>query len=115
MSDARRGEIWVGSLDPVIGREQSGRRPLLVVSDDLFNRSAAELAVIVPLTTKEKGVPFHVAIDAPEGGLRERSFIKCEDVRSLSTRRLSERWGEVSEDTMIQVEDSLRRLLHLQA
>ena len=96
-----------------MGREQAGTRPLLVVSADLFNASRAELVVVVPLTSVDKGIPWHVPIDAPEGGVRKRSYIKCEDIRSGALQRLIERWGEVTTETLMEVEDRLRRLLSL--
>ena len=79
-----RGEIWYARLDPVAGHEQGGERPCLVVSDDRFNRSRAKLAVVLPITRTERGLASHVRIDPPEGGLQAVSFIKCEDVRSIS-------------------------------
>jgi mRNA interferase MazF len=100
-------------LDPVRGHEQAGRRPVLVVSDDRFNRSLAQLAVILPVTTADRAIPYHVSIDAPEGGVRRRSFIKCEDVRSIAFERLLEYWGAVGPDTMARVEEILRLLLRL--
>ena len=88
-------------------------RPALVVSVDAFNHGPAELAVIVPLTTTERGIPLHVPVNPPEGGVRQRSFIKCEDVRSVSRERLTDRWGSVSGNTMTAVEERLRILLDL--
>ena len=108
-----RGEVWRAELDPVRGREQAGTRPVLVVSTDTFNRGPADLAVILPLTTKQKKVRWHVKVSPPEGGVAADSFIKCEDVRSISKDRLSERWGEVTENVMRAVEDRLRILLQL--
>jgi mRNA interferase MazF len=52
--------------------------------------------VLIPITSKEKGIPFHVEIYQPEGGLKERSFIKCEDVRSVAKERLYQKLGTVS-------------------
>ena len=83
------------------------------MSVDLFNQGPAELVVVLPMTTKAKGIPFHVEVNPPEGGLRERSFIKCEDVRSVSKERLFRRWGSVSAVTLAAVEDRLRILLGL--
>jgi len=83
------------------------------VSVDLFNSGPAGLVVLAPLTTREKGIPFHVEIRPPEGGLKKRSFIKCEDVRSVAKERLSERLGTVSPGTLSEVEDRLRILLDL--
>lgn len=108
-----RGEIWFLNLDPTQGREQAGSRPALVISVDKFNAGPAELVVVLPITTKTKGIPFHVQVEPPEGGLKQQSFIKCEDVRSVSKGRLSKRWGRVSPKTMTAVEDRLRILMGL--
>jgi mRNA interferase MazF len=111
--DPSRGEIWLVDLDPTRGHEQAGRRPCLVVSVDLFNYGPAGLAVILPLTTRDRRIPFHVEVHPPEGGLTARSFIKCEDVRSASKDRFAQRWGTVSAATLAAVEDRLRILLGL--
>ena len=100
-------------LDPTRGHEQSGRRPGLVVSVDLFNHGPADLVVLVPITSKAKGIPFHVEVNPPEGGLKQKSFIKCEDVRSVSRQRLTRKIGAVSRQTLDAVEDRLRILLSL--
>lgn len=113
MPDPFRGEIWLVDLNPARGREIYGLRPGLVVSVDQFNHGPAGLVVMLPLTTRYKAIPFHVEVNPPEGGLRTKSFIKCEDVRSVSKERLSEPWGRVSQATMAAVEDRLRILLNL--
>jgi len=106
-----RGELWLVDLNSVRGHEQAGKRPGLVVSADRFNTGPAGLAVVLPVTSREKGIPFHVVMTPPEGGLRMRSFVKCEEVRSVSTERLSSRLGAVSMETMSAVEDRRRILL----
>lgn len=108
-----RGEIWEVDLSPVRGREQAGRRPALVVSTDRFNQGPAGLAIVVPLTTRSKGIPLHVEVQPPEGGVRQQSFVEPEDVRSISTDRLQGRWGTVTPRTLAAVERSLRILLEL--
>lgn len=113
MNHASRGEIWLVSLNPTQGREQAGTRPALVISVDIFNHGAAELVVVIPITSKAKGIPLHVEIEPPEGGLTLTSFVKCEDVRSISTSRLAKRLGKVSPQTIDMVEDRLRILLGL--
>ena len=110
---ASRGEVWMLDLDPAKGREQAGRRPALVVSVDPFNHGPAELLIVAPITSKRKGIPFHVEVQPREGGLRKTSFVKCEDVRSVSTGRLASRLGTVSGSTMARVEDRLRILMGL--
>lgn len=112
-SEPLRGDVWDVNLDPTQGREQAGRRPALVVSADAFNRGAADLVIVVPITSAEKHIPIHVKIDAPEGGLRTTSFAKPEDVRSISKARLGKRRGNVSAGTMARVEDMLRVLMGL--
>ncbi|MDK2888931.1 MAG: mRNA interferase MazF [Thermoanaerobacter sp.] len=113
MANPLRGEVWLVDLNPVRGHEQAGRRPALVISVDMFNSGPAELVVVLPITTKDKGIPLHVRIDPPEGGVKETSFVKCEDIRSVSTERLTVRLGRVSRDVMALVEDRVRVLLGL--
>src|SRR5918999_587052 len=98
-----RGEIWLVDLNPTQGHDQAGVRPGFVVSTDLFNQGPAGLAVVLPLTTRSRGVPLHIPVTPPEGNVRQPSFIKCEDIRSVSTERLIERWGVVYPDTMAAV------------
>jgi mRNA interferase MazF len=108
-----RGELWVADLSTTRGHEQSGRRPCLVLSTDIFNHGPAGLTVIIPLTTRDKRIPIHVPIEANESGLDERSFIKCEDLRSVSVERLENRVGKVPASTMEIVADRVRILLEL--
>jgi mRNA interferase MazF len=69
---------------------------------------------VAPLTRADRGVPFHVPVHPPEGGVRARSFILCDAMRSISTDRLSGRpWGVISAATLTIVEDRLRVLLEL--
>lgn len=108
-----RGEIWTVNLEPARGREQAGSRPALVVSTNTFNRGPADLVVVVPITSKDKGIPLHVAVRPPEGGVKTASFVKIEDVRSVSKDRLGKRWGCVTPQTLQEVDDRLRILLEL--
>lgn len=108
---ASRGEVWLVDLNPTRGREQAGTRPAVVVSAEEFNRGPAGLVIIVPMTTRERGIPLHVPLDPPEGGLDRRSFIKCEDVRSVSDQRLVRRFGVLSRETLALVADRLRIVL----
>jgi len=111
MNIPSRGEVWTVNL--VRGHEQAGYRPGLVISVDTFNHGPAGLVVIIPVTTKEKGIPFHAAISPPEGGISKKSFIKCEDIRSVSIERLSKCLGAVSFETLKAVEERLKILLDL--
>ena len=108
-----RGEVWLADFSSTAGREQRGTRPALVISLDRFNHGSAGLAIVVPVTTTERGIPFHIPISRPEGGLKKDSYAMCENVRSVSRERLLKRLGEASEPTLRLVEDRLRVLLGL--
>lgn len=97
---ARQGEVWFADLEPIRGREQAGRRPVLVISVDQLGTGPSELAIVVPLTRTERPSPLYVPVEPPEGGLRERSHAMPEMVRSLWRGRLVERWGSASADTL---------------
>ncbi len=113
MADPHRGEIWLGNLDPARGREQAGKRLMLILSDDRFNAGRSGLVIVVPLTSHFKRIPYHVAVSPPEAGLKVESYIKCENVRSIARERLETCWGTVSAETLAEVEDRLRLLMGL--
>lgn len=110
----RRGEVWVAELDPTRGHEQAGTRPVLIISVNSFNTSPAKLVYVAPITRTNRGVPLHVAVAPPEGGLRAPSVILCDAVRSMSLDRLTQGpWGVVDAATMATVEDRLRTVFGL--
>lgn len=111
----RRGEVWWMEPDPVRGHEQGGRRPAVVVSVDRFNRSRIDLVVVCPLTRSHTPVSLHVSIDPPEGGLRDRSHVLVEHVRSISVERLGTRIGRLTPRTTALIEDRLGRILGIRA
>src|SRR6266436_5699007 len=114
MAGPCRGEIWNADLDPARGREQAGRRPVLVVSTDRFNEGPAELVVVLPITSKAKGIPWHVSLKAGSGtGLRTDGYAMVEAVRCVSRERLAKRLGEAAATTMSEIEMRLRILLEL--
>ena len=113
MDHPKRGEVWFVDLDPIRGHEQSGKRPCLVVSVDLFNSSPADLVIVLPITSHDKGIRSHVRVDPPEGGLKKTSFVKCEDIRSIAKERLSKRLGKLDEPRMSDIKARLRILLGL--
>jgi mRNA interferase MazF len=110
----RRGEVWLAALNPTRGREQTGQRPVLIVSADPFNQSPSGLVIAVPLTTRRRGIPTHIEVRPPDGGLREVSFAMCEQLRTMAADRLtSNPFGAVSPGVLHAVEDRLRLLLVL--
>ena len=113
VSQPSRGEVWSVNFDPILGREQAGTRPALVLSVDKFNHGPADLVVVLPITSKDKRQPIHVQVSPPEGGLKLTSFIKCEDIRSVAHERLSRCLGSVRDETLESVAFTLRTLLRL--
>lgn len=109
-----RGEIWSAALDPTRGHEQAGARPVLILSNNIFNQGPADLVFVAPLTRTDRRVPLHVPVDPPEGGLTSRSYVLTDHARSISKERLGDApWGRVSAQTLAEVEDRLRVLLDL--
>lgn len=109
----RRGEVWLVDFGEPIGREQSGRRPAVVISSDLLNDSRAGVVVVVPVTTAYRGLPSHVEIDRGSSELDDISYAKCEDVKSISEQRLVGRVGAVSDEAVFQIARVLCFLLDL--
>lgn len=102
----RHGQIWTVGLDPAKANEQSGIRPCVVVSVDRFNSMPIRHAIVVPLTTRERGFPHHVAI-SDDGGLARASWAMCEAVRAVSVERFGRLVGAASPATMAEITDQL--------
>lgn len=100
------GQIWTVSLDPTLANEQRGIRPCIVVSIDRFNALPIRHAIVVPLTTRERGFPHHVAV-TDDGGLDRTSWAMCEAVRAVSAERFGRLIGTSSSATMAAITDQL--------
>lgn len=113
MSDARRGDLWLVDLGEPLAHEQGWQRPALVVSSDRWNAHAATLAVL-PLTTTRHGLPTRVELEPTSAnGLHQVSYARCEDVRSISERRLVHRIGAAKGIEMASVGRTLRTFLEV--
>lgn len=88
---------------PIRGYEQGGVRPGLVIANDRFNRTPRTFRILVPLTRTDRGIPSHLPIYPPEGGLRDVSFALCEHATSPSVGRLHRRLGTVARSTVERV------------
>ena len=108
----RRGDIYRADLDPVLGSEQGGVRPVLIVQNDLGNLTSPTV-IVAPLTSrsKKKTLRTHVTVDPPEGGLSRPSQVLCEQVRTLEKSRLSLYLGRLSADTLRRVDEALEQAL----
>ena len=88
-------------------------RPALVLSVDKFNHGPADLVIVVPITKTQRRIPTHVPIPAGEAGLTFDSYIKCEDLRSISKDRLVRHMGDVTYAHIENVQKFVRVLLGL--
>ena len=112
-TELRRGTVVWSELDPVRGREQSGRRPALVIASNLYLEVADTLAIILPITTNDRGWPNHVPLSGSNLSLEQRSFAMTEQPRVVTRGRLFETVGTVDAETMREVDGWLRDFLAL--
>jgi mRNA interferase MazF len=108
-----QGDVWEVDLNPTVGREQAGRRPVLIASANSLNLSQRGLLIVAPVTSTIRGFPTHIPVNPPEGGLTKPSAIMTEQVRSISKGRLIRRLGAVSAGTMNQVKRNLEIVFDL--
>ncbi|MBA3342831.1 MAG: type II toxin-antitoxin system PemK/MazF family toxin [Gemmatimonadaceae bacterium] len=108
-----RGEVWQVELRPARGREQDGQRPAMIVSVDKFNRGASELVIVIPITKVNKQVASHVPVPRGEAGMEFDSYIKVEDIRSVSKERLVRYRGDLTWPRIEAVQRILRVLLDI--
>jgi mRNA interferase MazF len=111
--NAHRGEIWLVDFGDPAGHEQAGKRPAVVISADPLNDSPAGVVVVIPITTRYRGLPNHVEIDPGSSGLDEISYAKCEDIKSISEQRLIRRLGAIEDEVTYKIARVLRLLLDL--
>lgn len=109
-----RGELYTADLDPVVGSEQGGRRPVLVVQNDQGNRFSPTVVVLALTSQLQKArLPTHVALRAQGNGLTRDSVAMAEQLRTLDKRRLGARIGRLSAEEMRRVDEALCVSLHL--
>ena len=107
-STVRRGEIYYADLSPVVGSEQGGVRPVLIVQNDTGNRHSP--TVIAAAITSQMGkakLPTHIELQAMRYGLPKESVVLLEQVRTLDKRRLRERAGQIDPDVQRRVDEAL--------
>jgi mRNA interferase MazF len=104
----RRGDIFYADLSPVVGSEQGGIRPVLVVQNDIGNKFSPTIivAAITSQINKAK-LPTHIEINAQEYGLQKDSVILLEQVRTIDKKRIKEKIGHLDDKLMEQVNEAL--------
>jgi mRNA interferase MazF len=111
----QRGQVYWIDWNPARGSEQAGRRPALIVQNDPFNQNERyPNTIVVAVSTSGRAVPTHVILEPnAQNGLRERSYIKCEQFVTISKDRLQELIGTTDANIMRQVDRALKRALAL--
>ena len=104
----KRGDIFYADLSPVIGSEQGGTRPVLVVQNDVGNKFSPTVivAAITSQINKAK-MPTHIEISANEFGLLKDSVILLEQIRTIDKRRLKEKIGKLNDELLLLVDEAL--------
>ena len=110
MARILRGEIYWADLDPTQGHEQSGRRPVLILSADVFNaRSGTVIAVAV--TSQEQKAGFPLTLPLSDCDLPKKSWVKISQIRTLSVLRLGQKMGEVKVEDLELVIEGLNEII----
>jgi mRNA interferase MazF len=105
-----RGEIYWADLNPVRGREQAGLRPVLIISNDLFNRRSGTV-IAMAITSQPQTAGFPLTLTLPANLLHKPSWVKLSRVRTISVERLGKRMGVVDENELAQAVDGLLELI----
>ncbi len=111
MARVLRGEIYWANLDPTMGHEQSGHRPVLVLSHDVFNERSGTI-IGMALTSQEPRVGFPLTLELDSRKLPKKSWVKISQIRTLSTERLENRLGQVTPEELSQIIDGLNEILN---
>ena len=112
--EIRRGDVFLVDLNPVVGTEQAGIRPALVIQIDRAN-AVSPHTIIVPFTTRirEVRLPSHVRLAAGVGGLPEDSILLCEQIRVIDKRRLVSKIGSIGQEYLKEVGIAIKVILGL--
>jgi mRNA interferase MazF len=110
MARILRGEVRWADLNPVRGHEQAGRRPILVLSHDVFNERSGTI-IAVALTSQEPRAGFPLTLESKATGLSKRSWVKISQIRTLSIERIGQRIARASEEELSRVLDGLNEII----
>jgi mRNA interferase MazF len=115
MHQCRRGELYFADLNPIKGHEQGGRRPVLVIQNDVGNQFSPT-TIVAPLTTafSQRVYPTEVRVEAGAGGLPQASSVLLNQIKTIDRSRLEERIGQFNEQVMHQVDAAIKISLGLE-
>lgn len=110
MARILRGEVRWADLNPVRGHEQAGLRPVLILSQDVFNERSGTV-IAVALTSQQPRAGFPLTLESSATRLPKRSWIKISQIRTLAVERIGRRIGRASEEEMAQVVEGLNEII----
>ena len=113
MSRVRPWQVWLADFGQPVGSEQLGVRPVVVVASDLHCRFPIDMTLVIPVTTRDRGLPHHVPIGSAESGLDRPSWARTEDITAISTRRITigQPLGRLTVEERTEVGRWLRRMI----
>ena len=104
----KRGDIYYADLSPVVGSEQGGLRPVLIIQNDVGNRySPTVIAAAITSRLGKAKLPTHIDVHADRAGLARDSVVLLEQLRTLDKRRLREKMGHMDEDIMREIDNAI--------
>ncbi len=110
MAGILRGEVRWADLNPVRGREQSGGRPVLILSQDVFNERSGTV-IAAALTSQPQRAGFPLTLELTAARLPKRSWVKISQVRTLSVERIGKKLGKVTPEEVAQVIEGLNEII----
>jgi len=110
MAHILRGDIRWADLNPVRGKEQAGKRPVLVLSHDVFNERSGTV-IVVALTSQPQHAAFPLSLELQSEDLPKRSWVKISQIRTLATERLGSRLGRVITEELERVVEGLNEII----
>jgi len=108
----QRGDVWLVNWNPARGSEQAGKRPALIIQNDVGNEYAST-TIVAALSTTIRSYPMNVLLEPPEGGLTEPSIVKTSQILTVSKERLEKKLGAITPEKMQEVNQALRLSLAL--
>ena len=110
----QKGEVYLADLNPVVGSEQAGTRPVVIVQNSVLNR-VTRTVVIIPFTSnlRRADLPSGLLIPKNEGGLSQDSVALCHQIRVLDKSRLAARLGKLSDEWMTKIDETLAFVLDM--
>ena len=108
ISGIKRGDIYYADLSPVIGSEQGGMRPVLIIQNDTGNKhSPTVIAAAITSQINKARLPTHIELEAKNYGLSKDSVVLLEQIRTIDKRRLKERMGKLDDSLMNRVDNAI--------